>query len=65
LVGYALASIPDGLDVPWQRVINSQGRISFHGGGFFSDLQRKMLIAEGICFSREGKVNLQRYGWRP
>jgi methylated-DNA-protein-cysteine methyltransferase-like protein len=25
LVGYALASLPAGMDVPWQRVINSQG----------------------------------------
>ena len=27
-VGWALHSTPEGSDVPWQRVINSQGKIS-------------------------------------
>ena len=29
LVGYAMANCPD--DVPWQRVINAQGKISLQG----------------------------------
>jgi len=27
-VGYALHALPDGSDVPWQRVVNVQGRVS-------------------------------------
>ena len=28
MVGYAMASVPTGSDVPWQRVINAQGKVS-------------------------------------
>ena len=28
LVGYALSSCPDEYDVPWHRVINSEGKIA-------------------------------------
>lgn len=28
MVGYAMAALPPGSDVPWQRVINAQGKIS-------------------------------------
>ncbi|RLB62541.1 MAG: methyltransferase, partial [Deltaproteobacteria bacterium] len=27
-VGFAMAALPSGSDVPWQRVINAQGKIS-------------------------------------
>ena len=32
-VGQVLAGLPPGHDLPWQRVINAQGRISPRGGG--------------------------------
>ena len=28
LVGYAMAALPDDTRVPWQRVVNAQGRVS-------------------------------------
>ena len=63
LVGYALASLPAGMDVPWQRVINSQGRISIRSNGAADARQRQALISEGITFSPNGTVDLQRFGW--
>ena len=63
LVGYALASLPAGLDVPWQRVINSQGKISVRSDGAPDPRQRQALICEGIVFDRKGTVNLKRFGW--
>jgi len=60
IVGYAMASIPEGSDVPWHRVINSQGRISLRAG---ADLQRKMLEAEGVVFDELGRVDLKRFAW--
>ncbi len=60
LVGYAMASCPD--DVPWQRVINSQGRISLRSGDG-AEKQRLRLEAEGITFDRRGKIDLKRYRW--
>ena len=63
LVGYALASLPTGMDVPWQRVINSQGKISARSYGAADPRQRQALIREGIVFSRNGTVDLTRFGW--
>ena len=63
LVGYALASLPAGMDVPWQRVINSQGKISIRSDGAADPRQRQALIREGIVFSLKGTVDLKRFGW--
>jgi methylated-DNA-protein-cysteine methyltransferase-like protein len=67
-VGTALRNAPDGLKLPWQRVINAQGRISLRLREWQSgsdDLQRVLLEAEGIVFSAEGSIDLQQYRWRP
>ncbi len=57
-VGHAMAASPG--DVPWQRVINSQGKISSRQG---SREQRKLLEAEGVIFDARERVDLKRYGW--
>jgi methylated-DNA-protein-cysteine methyltransferase-like protein len=48
--------------VPWQRVINASGRISFPVGSEAYARQRKLLEREGVTFAG-GRVDLQRYGW--
>jgi methylated-DNA-protein-cysteine methyltransferase-like protein len=63
MVGYAMASLPDSADVPWQRVINRLGKISPHGAGFGSALQRSLLEDEGIQFDRQGRVDFDQCGW--
>ncbi|PJZ61151.1 MGMT family protein [Leptospira adleri] len=64
-VGYALNALSKTQEqtVPWQRVINSQGKISFRGDTGRSILQRKMLENEGIKFSASETVDLDVYGW--
>jgi len=59
VVGYAMANCPD--DVPWQRVINSQGKISLKGDA--AQKQRLRLEAEGIAFDARGKIDLKRFRW--
>ena len=56
-VGAAMAACPE--DVPWQRVINSQGRISERPG---AERQRALLEEEGIEFVKD-KVDLKKYAW--
>lgn len=56
--GQAMAACP--ADVPWQRVINSQGMISPRPG---ADKQRALLEAEGVSFGARGRVDLRRYAW--
>ena len=57
-VGGAMAACPD--DVPWQRVINSQGKISERPG---AERQRELLAEEGVEFVKD-KVDFKKYGWK-
>ena len=64
-VGWALAALPPSeADVPWHRIINSRGRISFKGQTVRAELQRRRLEAEGIEFSRAGVIDLTRFRYR-
>ena len=63
MAGRALSELPEGTDVPWHRVLNSQGRISlplFGGGGA---MQRLLLEEEGVRFDEGGRVNLKVLLW--
>lgn len=62
-VGYAMAALQGGSEVPWHRVINSRGKISPRAGSEGHLLQRVLLEAEGIVFSADDKVDLEKYGW--
>lgn len=48
--------------VPWQRVVNAQGRIAFPAGSDAQRRQRALLEREGVQFSGE-RLDLNRYGW--
>jgi methylated-DNA-protein-cysteine methyltransferase-like protein len=62
-VGFALAALPVNNDVPWQRVINSQGKVSARADGGGNVLQRDLLEIEGVRFDDQQRVNLTLYGW--
>ena len=64
-VGYALHATPDGLELPWHRVINAKGMISLKSDGPFDSVQRQMLEAEGIQFDEKNRVPLKIYQWVP
>ena len=57
-VGGAMANCPD--DVPWQRVINSQGKISQRPG---AQRQKELLLEEGVVFNEKDRIDLKKYGW--
>jgi len=61
MVGYAMAALPNGSDVPWQRVINCNGKISKRKGGMGEVIQRKLLVYEGVWFDRQGRIDLAKY----
>jgi len=63
-VGHALASLPPGSDVPWHRVINAQGRISFPVNSAPAREQTERLRLEGVEIN-QGKVRLRRFQWQP
>jgi methylated-DNA-protein-cysteine methyltransferase related protein len=60
-VGWALGACPD--DVPWHRVVNAQGKISWRPTGGYV-LQRALLRREGVRFSRAGRIDFDTFGWK-
>lgn len=63
-VGYALAALGE-VDaeplVPWHRVINAQGRISYRGDVRRATQQQRLLEREGVRFDWRGRVDLRRF----
>jgi methylated-DNA-protein-cysteine methyltransferase-like protein len=68
-VGYALRALKDRSEdsfyagVPWQRVVNSQGRISIVNREYGAELQAKLLRGEGVIVSQDLRINLEKYLW--
>lgn len=64
-VGKAMNAVSSSADtdIPWQRVINSQGGISLPEGSKAAVEQRRRLEAEGLTFNAAGKVSINSYGW--
>ena len=63
VVGYAMASAPAAMNLPWHRVINAKGRVSVRGSGSSSHEQRKRLEKEGVRFDGRGVIDFELYGW--
>lgn len=63
-VGYVMHAA-DTENVPWQRVINSQGACSTEKLTIPHNIQQKILQAEGIIFTDKGKCDLKKYRWFP
>ncbi|MDL1889963.1 methylated-DNA--[protein]-cysteine S-methyltransferase [Nitrospirales bacterium NOB] len=63
LVGYALHALPHGIQIPWHRIINSKGRISFPVNSDAFKRQKNLLEKEGVNFVK-GRVDLKVFGWK-
>jgi methylated-DNA-protein-cysteine methyltransferase related protein len=66
LVGYALFRVELASDIPWQRVVNAKGEISYseaRSGGDY--LQKTLLEQEGIEFKQNNSIDLKKYRWQP
>ena len=66
-VGYALKYGLAGAQVPAYRVVNAKGVLS--GAAYFetNDMQKSLLMEEGIDVTREEgiwRVDLKEYGWK-
>jgi len=65
LVGFALATLKEDTKVPWFRVINSKGKISFNEEDDGFQIQYSLLENEGIIFDANNGINLEQFGWKP
>lgn len=61
MVGFAMAGVKADSDIPWQRIINSSGGISPRPG---AERHYAVLSAEGIQFSKAGKVTWKDVRWK-
>jgi len=68
LVGKALGKVPESgwrnKVVPWYRVINSQGKISFPAGSDYFEKQKQLLQSEQIVIIGS-KIKLKEFQWQP
>ena len=65
-VGWALRRLPLPSPIPWHRVVNARGQISFTPSREGSDwIQRELLLAEGILVDAAGRLPLARHRWQP
>lgn len=60
MVGMALGRAPRARNLPWHRVVNAQGRISFPEASSRYRTQRRLLEAEGVEFE-DGAIDLERF----
>ncbi|MDX1413665.1 MAG: MGMT family protein [Candidatus Promineifilaceae bacterium] len=69
-VGYALNALKDKRgdtrykQIPWQRVVNSQGRISIVNREYNAQRQAELLRAEGVIVSEDLRINLDLFLWQ-
>lgn len=62
-VAWILNSCSKSHKLPWQRVLNSKGKISFPEGSAEFKKQKSLLLKEGIEFTEGGGLNLKLFQW--
>ncbi|MAE73194.1 MAG: DNA methyltransferase [Bdellovibrionaceae bacterium] len=62
-VGWILHSSAKKYKLPWQRVISSQGKISFPKSTSQFATQRRLLRREGVDVDDRGRIDLLEYQW--
>ena len=64
LVGHVLQHLDPAADIPWHRVVNAKGAVSYSPSRNGGDaLQRRLLEKEGIEFDNRDRFNLERFRW--
>ena len=64
LVGTVLQNLDPAIDIPWHRVVNAKGEVSYslsRNGG--DALQQRLLEKEGVEFDHRNRFNLERFRW--
>ncbi|HCA35007.1 MAG TPA: cysteine methyltransferase [Gammaproteobacteria bacterium] len=61
-VGYTMKMLPTGTKLPWHRVVNSRGKLSFPVDSSQYQSQKQKLEAEGVVFIK-GRFSLRKYQW--
>jgi methylated-DNA-protein-cysteine methyltransferase related protein len=64
LVGQVLRQLDPATKIPWHRVVNAKGEVSYslsRNGG--DALQQRLLEQEGVEFDNKNRFDLERFRW--
>jgi methylated-DNA-protein-cysteine methyltransferase-like protein len=65
-VGWILNNLPPDTDLPWWRVVNARGGLSTRKlPGPAGQIQRELLLAEGVAFDGKEQISEDAFWWRP
>lgn len=64
LVGRCMGYAPKAMQVPWYRVLRSNGQLAFEAGSNASLRQTGLLQEEGVPVINN-RVNMNEYRWQP
>jgi methylated-DNA-protein-cysteine methyltransferase-like protein len=59
-----LHSSSKAYNLPWHRILNSTGLISFPVGSAEFKKQKKLLLGEGVEFGENHQIDLQQFQWK-
>jgi methylated-DNA-protein-cysteine methyltransferase-like protein len=62
-VGWAMRSAPKHLNLPCHRVVNRFGEMAPDYVFGSAELQRNILISEGITFKEDGCIDMKKHLW--
>ncbi|WP_257306546.1 MGMT family protein [Geothrix campi] len=62
-VGMVLSGLPEGTDLPWHRVVNTQGYVPSRGRWWGAFEQIARLRDEGIAVDDQGNLDLEAHRW--
>lgn len=63
-VAWLLHSCSESHALPWQRVLNSKGKISFPAGTKLYRRQKKLLVTEGVLFGDGDVIDMSVFQWK-
>jgi methylated-DNA-protein-cysteine methyltransferase-like protein len=64
LVGHVLQDLGRATDIPWHRVVNAKGEVSYASSRNGGDVvQRQLLEKEGVEFDSQNRFDLERFRW--
>lgn len=63
-VAWILHTCSTPYKLPWHRVLNSQGKISFEKGTHNFREQKRRLEKEGILLAMDGRLDLKKFQWK-
>ncbi len=64
MVGKVMQYAPDNMQLPWYRILRSNGQLAFAPGSESARRQASLLRDEGVVVNNN-RVNLKQFGWQP